>query len=111
MKLSLPSENSPAPPIPDRYRDSDDPNLRYKNIVSGDYPLSRPLFIYVDIGPEEAPERAFLEFILSEQGQQVVQSIGYVPLSDDVLVKERFKLTGRTPPLWMRVFNARWWPF
>ncbi|MBE0488511.1 MAG: phosphate ABC transporter substrate-binding protein [Halomonas sp.] len=53
-------------------------------VTSGDYPLSRSLYLYVNRRPGEAlpgPERAFLELVLSEAGQTVVEEVGFVPLT------------------------------
>ena len=45
--------------------------------VDGTYPLARPLYLYT----REAPKGAvgeFLDWVLSEQGQKIVEDIGYV---------------------------------
>ena len=55
-----------------------------ENIVNGRYPLSRKLFIYVDKLPgEPLPPaiKAFLQLILSPEGQQLVQEYGSVPIA------------------------------
>ncbi|MGY6274319.1 PstS family phosphate ABC transporter substrate-binding protein [Methylomonas sp. MgM2] len=54
-----------------------------ENAVSGAYPLSRFLYIYVNKKPNEplAPlEKEFLKMVLSKTGQQVVVKDGYIPL-------------------------------
>ena len=54
-----------------------------ENAISGAYPLSRFLYIYVNKKPNEplAPlEKEFLKMILSKTGQQVVIKDGYIPL-------------------------------
>ncbi|MDC0706888.1 phosphate ABC transporter substrate-binding protein [Stigmatella sp. ncwal1] len=50
-----------------------------ENIQSGHYPLSRDLFFYVR-GAPRANAQAFIDFVLSPQGQQLVAHVGYYPL-------------------------------
>ncbi|MFN3692008.1 MAG: phosphate ABC transporter substrate-binding protein [Fervidobacterium sp.] len=52
-----------------------------QNILAGKYPLSRPLFVFVDITkgwPEEGPVSDFLKFIMSKKGQELVEKAGFV---------------------------------
>ena len=52
-----------------------------QNILSGKYPLSRPLFIFIDITkgwPEEGPVAEFLRFAMSKKGQELVEKAGFV---------------------------------
>ncbi|MGD0959611.1 MAG: phosphate ABC transporter substrate-binding protein PstS family protein [Methylomonas sp.] len=54
-----------------------------ENAISGKYPLSRFLYVYVNKKPNEplAPlEKEFLKLVLSKTGQQVVIKEGYIPL-------------------------------
>ena len=54
-----------------------------ENAVSGDYPLARFLYVYVNKAPNEdlAPlDREFVKMMLSRQGQEVVNRDGFVPL-------------------------------
>ena len=54
-----------------------------ENALSGKYPLSRYLFIYVNKRPNEALpplEAEFLKMVLSKTGQQIVSKDGYIPL-------------------------------
>ncbi len=52
------------------------------NVVMGRYPLQRSLHLYVNRPPGgDALLDAFLAFILSKQGQEVVVKDGYIPLS------------------------------
>lgn len=54
-----------------------------ENALSGKYPLSRYLYVYINKKPNEslAPlEREFIKMILSDIGQTVVVKDGYVPL-------------------------------
>ncbi len=55
----------------------------YDNALSGDYPLARFLVVYVNKKPgEPLPKTAleFLKFVLSKEGQEVVEKDGYYPL-------------------------------
>ncbi|XKH60118.1 phosphate ABC transporter substrate-binding protein [Halomonas sediminis] len=57
-------------------------------IQSGRYPLSRFLYLYVNLPPNEplpAAERAFIELILSDEGQRIARAAGFVPLSPPTL--------------------------
>ncbi len=51
--------------------------------LSGDYPLARTLFVYVNKAPNQPIDKLtyeFLRFVLSKQGQEVVAKDGYYPL-------------------------------
>jgi len=53
------------------------------NSMSGDYPLARFLWIYINRRPnQELPplEREFIRFVLSRAGQESVLKDGYIPL-------------------------------
>jgi len=66
-----------------------------ENVLSGKYPLSRMLYIYVIKEPNKplAPlQKEFLKFILSAEGQEVVVKDGYMPLPAAVVEKELQKL-------------------
>ncbi len=55
---------------------------------SGQYPLSRYLYVYVNKKPNQSLpllEKEFIKMILSQQGQNVVLKDGYVPLPAKVL--------------------------
>ena len=54
-------------------------------IASGEYPLSRPLFIYVNNAAAEDSEALtqFIDFYLSDTGLEAVKEVGYVQLTDD----------------------------
>jgi len=61
-----------------------------ENAVSGKYPLSRFLYVYVNKHPnkELAPlDKEFMKLILSKQGQEVVIKDGYIPLPAKVVEK------------------------
>lgn len=66
-----------------------------EQVRRGEYPLSRSLFLYVNLPPGEllsGPERALLELILSPQGQRTVSELGFVALSDATLAAQRQRL-------------------
>lgn len=77
-------ETSGVRTVPLRTEDADrayEPT--YDNVLKGNYPLGRPLYIYyVDEPGEELDPlvREFLTFVLSKKGQEVVVKDGYLPL-------------------------------
>jgi phosphate transport system substrate-binding protein len=50
-----------------------------ENVLSGDYPISRSLYIITKGAPSEL-EEAFIDFVLSEEGQKMVAEMGYIKL-------------------------------
>lgn len=59
----------------------------FENCMSGDYPLARSLLIYVNKKPNEPMDKLtyeFIRFVLSKQGQQIVEKDGYFPLPAEV---------------------------
>ena len=70
-------------------------NGRYEDVVSGKYPLSRFLYIYVNKAPGKPLDpvvREFLKLVLSHEGQDVVVKDGYYPLSAKIVQEELAKL-------------------
>jgi phosphate transport system substrate-binding protein len=62
-----------------------------ENAISGAYPLSRFLYVYVNKHPNKglAPlEGEFLKMVLSKSGQEVVIKDGYIPLPATVADKQ-----------------------
>jgi phosphate transport system substrate-binding protein len=62
-----------------------------ENAVSGAYPLSRFLYIYVNKAPNKPLEPIVLEFmkmVLSKIGQEVVVRDGYIPMPADVAAEQ-----------------------
>jgi len=60
------------------------------NAISGKYPLTRYLYVYVNKKPNQpiAPlENEFIKLVLSKTGQQVVIKDGYIPLPAKVVEK------------------------
>jgi len=50
-----------------------------EHVVAGTYPISRKLFFYT-IGEPAGEAKAFIEWVLSEEGQKICQEVGYYPL-------------------------------
>ncbi len=70
-----------------------DANL--ENVLSGKYPLSRMLYIYVIKEPNKplpALQQEFLKFVLSKEGQEIVSKDGYLPLPAEMAAKEQGKI-------------------
>ena len=66
-----------------------------ENALTGKYPLSRFLYVYVNKHPnkELSPlEREFIKLVLSKQGQHIVAKDGYIPVPNKVAAKELEKL-------------------
>ena len=53
------------------------PNM--KTAGSGEYKIARPLFMYTD-GEPTGNIKKFIDFIYSEEGQRIVNEVGYVPV-------------------------------
>jgi phosphate transport system substrate-binding protein len=50
-----------------------------EHVIAGDYPISRPLYFYVN--GEGSPElQKFLEYIMSAEGQTIVSEMDFVPV-------------------------------
>jgi len=62
-------------------KDADSPAVEptLQNVVSGSYPISRYLYFYTVHEPEGAL-RHFAAWVLSDEGQEVCQKVGYYPL-------------------------------
>lgn len=66
-----------------------------ENILSGKYPLSRYLYVYINknpVKPLSPIEREFVRFIFSKQGQALVAKDGYIPISADIAHRELAKV-------------------
>lgn len=60
------------------------------NAISGKFPLSRFLYVYINKKPNQPLqplEREFIKMVMSKQGQEVVVKDGYVPLPAAVAEK------------------------
>lgn len=67
-----------------------------ENAYSGDYPLARFLYIYLNRNPNQAldPLRAeFIKFVFSKEGQQIVIKDGFYPVTYN-LAQEDMKALG-----------------
>lgn len=67
----------------------------YENVLSGKYPLSRFLYIYINKKPNQSLDpllKEFLKFVLSYEGQEIVIKDGYLPLPTKVVLDELKKL-------------------
>jgi phosphate transport system substrate-binding protein len=70
-----------------------------ESVRQGTYPLGRSLYLYLNLPPGEvlpAAERAFLDLVLSPQGQSTVTELGFVALPEETLSRQRREL-GLTP--------------
>jgi phosphate transport system substrate-binding protein len=59
----------------------------YDNALSGDYPLARFLMVYVNKRPGKPLDKLtleFLKFVLSKEGQAIVEKDGYFPMPAEV---------------------------
>ncbi|HDM8234471.1 TPA: phosphate ABC transporter substrate-binding protein PstS family protein [Vibrio campbellii] len=66
-----------------------------ENIISGKYPLSRYLYVYVNKHPDyplSPIEAEFIRFMFSAQGQALVAKDGYVPITADFAAEELKKV-------------------
>lgn len=71
-------------------------SLSAKNIVTGEYPLARPFFVYVNRNPDKPADQAvsaFLRLVLSKEGQQQVADSGtFLPLNEAAAHEQAGKL-------------------
>ena len=66
-----------------------------QHVLTGEYPLARFLYVYVNKHPNEPLDpktREFLKLVLSQEGQGVVVKDGYVPVPNAVAQQELKKL-------------------
>jgi phosphate transport system substrate-binding protein len=66
-----------------------------ENVVSGDYPLGRYLIVYINKAPGKPADpiaTEFLKFVLSKEGQEIVEKDGYLPLPAELVAEELKKL-------------------
>jgi len=52
-----------------------------ENVTSGAYPLSRALYFYLDPTSVSEELQAFLDWVMSPEGQEIVTLVGYYPAS------------------------------
>ncbi len=68
-----------------------------ENALTGDYPLARFLYIYVNKAPGKPLDpltQEFLKMILSKEGQEVVVKGGYFPIANQIAQEDIAMLTG-----------------
>lgn len=61
-----------------------------ENALKGTYPLARFLYVYINKAPGQDAEKVveeFISFVLSKQGQKIVEKDGYVALPNSVAQK------------------------
>ena len=66
-----------------------------ENAYSGEYPLARFLYVYVNRPPGKPLDpltREFAKLVLSREGQEVVVKDGYFPIPASVVKEELAKL-------------------
>jgi len=54
-----------------------------ENVLAGKYPIVRTLYLITKGEPDEL-EKAFIDFVLSEEGQKVVEDMGYIRLTGEI---------------------------
>ena len=65
------------------------------NALSGKYPLSRFLYVYINKAPNKPLSplvREYVKYMLSQEGQQVVVKDGYIPVPARIVQEELAKL-------------------
>jgi phosphate transport system substrate-binding protein len=69
-----------------------------ETIADGSYPISRPLYIYVNRAKaaEKPAVAAWVDHYLSDEGITAVSDVGYVELSADALEATRERWAART---------------
>lgn len=73
-----------------------------KNLREGKYPFTRYLYIIVNKPPDQALatlEKAFLKFVLSPEGQAIVEENGYFAISRRVAERQLAQLEANIKPL------------
>ena len=69
------------------------------DVVSGKYPLSRYLYLYINRAPNKPLDPLVAEFtklIFSKEGQEVVIKDGYMPIAADIVKQELAKIAGKS---------------
>ncbi|HYN19969.1 MAG TPA: phosphate ABC transporter substrate-binding protein [Thermoanaerobaculia bacterium] len=64
-------------------------------VYSGNYPLSRYLYVYINKAPNKPLDplvREFVKYILSKEGQEVVVKDGYLPIAAKIAQEEGAKV-------------------
>ena len=53
-----------------------------ENVLAKTYPIARPLYMY-SLGQPTGEVKAYLDWILSAEGQKIVEKLGFVPLENN----------------------------
>jgi phosphate transport system substrate-binding protein len=67
----------------------------YETVASGEYPLTRVVYLYFNRAPNRPIEPTvlkFLQFVISPKGQKQLAPMGFVPLPQDVLIMNKKRL-------------------
>ncbi len=67
----------------------------YEEVASGDYPLARFLYVYVNKAPNKPMDplvREFVKYAVSREGQETVIKDGYLPLSGGLVNEQLAQL-------------------
>jgi phosphate transport system substrate-binding protein len=72
--------------------------LDFEEVAKGEYPLSRPLFLYLN-GRPKGTVLEFLNFALSKEGQDLVIEEEYYPIGGETIAENEitFKSAGVEP--------------
>ncbi|MFT6268254.1 MAG: phosphate transport system substrate-binding protein [Alphaproteobacteria bacterium] len=73
-----------------------------ENLRGGDYPFTRYLYVIVNKPPRQplaTLQRTFLRFVLSQEGQALVEENGYFAVSDRVIMRQLTQLAPNIPTL------------
>jgi phosphate transport system substrate-binding protein len=65
------------------------------NAYSGDYPIARFLYVYLNKDPNQALDPArgeFIKFVLSKKGQEATLKDGYFPVTSQIVAEDLKKL-------------------
>jgi phosphate transport system substrate-binding protein len=57
----------------------DDVEPTQENVIRGNYPLSRELFLYTATVPDELSLK-FINYVFSDKGQRIVKEEGFIPI-------------------------------
>jgi phosphate transport system substrate-binding protein len=71
-------------------------DANYDNALSGDYPLARFLLVYVNKKPGQPLDLLtleFIKFVLSKEGQAIVEKDGYYPMPAEIAAEVAGSLT------------------
>ena len=82
--------------VPLSVGDGDAFEANAENAYSGDYPLARFLYVYVNKNPNEEIDplrREFIKYVCSQEGQEAVIKDGFFPISN-ALVDENMAAIG-----------------